>query len=138
MKKIIFTVFALFWGGIRLMADSAEITTADSKMDPGGGELVLAVRVEYETTPAALGAQLGLPAGWSLISVSGRTPPEIAPQTGTTNRLEFAWTNAPGDQVNFEITVAYPAGAPAVNLSGEVIIRAKGKPTRLPVSVLVE
>jgi hypothetical protein len=60
----------------------------------------------------AMGLRETLPAGWRLEAVAGASgaPPDLAPQPGATNLLEFAWITMPPFPYTFSYVVAPPEG----------------------------
>jgi len=114
----------------------ASAQTADFKADnphlaPSGGTLALTATISYEGSPGAVGWSVELPADWSLVSVAGQTPPQIAPEAGTRGTLEFAFTEVPAGRAEFTIVVRYPANAPSFSAKPAVILRHNGQLSQL-------
>lgn len=139
MKRSLPSLLALavfLLAGAALRAESVIATPSPAKLAPGGGEVELAVAIDYGSAPAALGLALDLPAGWSFGGVTaGATPPQIAPPAGTTEKVELAWTTAPAGGAAFTLKLAYPAGVTAETLTGRAELRRDGKRLDLQLTV---
>jgi hypothetical protein len=103
-------------------AQTASLTPSTTTYAAAAGTLTLTATINYPgLSPSALGYLITLPAGFSLVSVGGSNPPNVAPTAGTTGDLEFAYTTLPANAASFTVVVAYPAG-----LSGTRTITAQG------------
>jgi hypothetical protein len=112
-------------------AQTAALKADNPHLAPSGGTLALTATLTYEGAPGAIGWSVELPADWSLVSVAGQTPPQIAPEAGTRGTLEFAFTEAPAARAEFTIVVRYPASAPSFSAKPLVILRQDGQLSQL-------
>jgi hypothetical protein len=112
-------------------AQTAALKADNPHLAPSGGTLALTATLTYEGAPGAIGWSVELPADWSLVSVAGQTPPQIAPEAGTRGTLEFAFTEAPAARAEFTIVVRYPANAPSFSAKPAVILRQDGQLSQL-------
>jgi hypothetical protein len=118
-----------------LFADAIIATPQPASLAAEGGELTLNIEVTYDSTPAAMGLELALPEGWSLVGVQGNNRPAIAPNRGATGRLECAWMRSPAHGMKVQLILIYPADPTGSLLSGKVILRRDGQPVYLKVRV---
>lgn len=117
--------------GAFLCASLAFAQTASLKADrtalvPDGGTVQFTASVSYETQPGAIGWSIVLPEGWAVVSVGGDVP-AIAPESGATGTVEFAYTAAPVGRAEFTLVLRYPAGSPAAKATSTVLVRTSGK-----------
>ena len=87
----------------------ATLTAEGTRLVAGGGTLKFVATVAYDQAPKALGWLIKLPPGWSLQQTGGAQAPEIAPVSGTTTTLEWAYLTVPASTAQFEFTACYPA-----------------------------
>ncbi len=100
-----------------------------------GQDLTVTGTIEHSGSVTALGLQVTLPAGWSLVSTGGADEPQVAPPPGRTGTLEFAWFTIPASPVRFTYTLAVPAGETgAREISGTVLSRTTGAEEQTAVS----
>jgi hypothetical protein len=74
-----------------------------------GGTVVISNTLTYSGTASGLGWSVTLPPGWSYASGGGGEG-DVKPAVGTTNLLEWSWTNQPPSPVSFSYTLNVPAG----------------------------
>ena len=110
-----------------VFAQEAKLTADASTVSEKGGIISFTATATYEQTPGALGWSIVLPADWTLVTVTGLNPPEIAPAADATGTLEFAYTNAPASTASFIVSVRYPANTPATKVTSTAIVRTNGK-----------
>ena len=115
--------------------ETAIAVPTPATLNVAGGEVTLAVEIGYEAAPAAMGMELALPAGWSLVGFAGEDAPSITSRAGTTGAVECAWTQAPQGGAAFKLKLAYPAGTTATTLMGKVMLRRDGKKLDLNLTV---
>lgn len=108
-------------------SQTAALTATTNELAPHGGVVQLGAQLTYEGQPGAVAWSIAVPAGWSLVSVSGPNLPAIAPPTGAGGVLEFAFTSVPSGHVDFSILLRYPAGLPAAAVGATAYVRADGK-----------
>jgi hypothetical protein len=113
------------------LAQTATLTSDTSALAPSGGSVALTATVAYDGEPGAIGWSIELPADWSLVSITGPNVPAIAPDTGASGTLEFAYTAVPASRAAFTVTVRYPAGAASAVATSTVLLRSGGKLTTL-------
>lgn len=118
-------------GSGAVAAEQAALTASTERLSPAGGAVTLTATSVYEGQPAALGWEIELPAGWSLVSVSGANLPGVAPEPGATGTLEFAFIAVPPGGASFSATVRYPPQTAHGTLHSVVVLRANNKATTL-------
>jgi hypothetical protein len=128
MKLFAFLLLAL---PTIVLGQPARLSATSTKLSPDGGTLVLTATTTYPSQPDALGWAINLPANWTLVAVAGRNLPAVAPDSGATGALEFAYTTVPSDRAEFAVTIRYPAGAGSAAVDSTVYLRAAGKLTTL-------
>lgn len=109
---------------------------------PGGCYVAgstLTIRVDFESTCTesitALGMQETIPAGWTFVSVGGSNPPQLAPSSGASGTLEFAWFVIPSFPASFTYTLNVPASEeddPEI-ISGLALFRLSGPEIQTPI-----
>ncbi len=113
---------------VSLVKAASVIAVPDSpSLSPDGGELGITVEIAYQGQVNALGLELPLPKGWSVVDVSGPDYPGIRSSKRATGRLELPWMSAPQDGAKVGLKLAYPARATATALLGEVQILRENK-----------
>ena len=119
-----------------VVAQTASVSVDNPNLAPGGGGVVLTASVAYDGQPGALGVAVQLPVGWTLVSVAGVNVPAIAPESGSTGTLEFAYTQVPANGVRFSLVVRYPEKAVSASVVPTVLVRSNGKlATLLPAPI---
>lgn len=126
MKRFFLTLFAAILPSIGF-SQTAALTATSNELAPRGGVVQLGAVLTYDGQPGAVAWSISVPAGWSLVSVSGPNLPAIAPPAGAGGVLEFAFTSVPLGRVDFSILVRYPAGLPAAAVGATAYLRADGK-----------
>ena len=116
---------------ISASAQSAQLTCDHVSLSPKGGSAKLLAALSYPERPGAVGWEIVLPDGWSLVSVNGGTLPQIVPRAESTGTLEFAFTEIPEATAVFELTVRYPANAPTAKITSTVYLRIRGEQATL-------
>jgi hypothetical protein len=117
---------------------AATVGVSGARSVPGnqyapGGRVTISVRVEHAGDLAALGVVENVPAGWTLVSVSGEDAPTIQPAVGAAGPLAFAWTTSPASPVDFTYVLAVPASATGQKaISGTVLYRKGGAEQQAP------
>ena len=118
--------------GIHLSGNGpvASQTSSVSVYDPAGGEVEVTCRLVFSGSPSALGWQAEIPAGWSYVAGSGE--PNIKPEAGQTETLEWAWQTVPASPLEFSYTLRVPPGESGEKLvSALAIYREAGQRTDL-------
>jgi hypothetical protein len=110
-----------------LHAQTATLTGNTAALSRSGGTVILTATATYDGTPGALGWSIAVPADWTLVAVTGPNLPGIAPQSGSTGTLEFAFTGVPPQRAEFAVEVRYPAGAGPTPVAATVLVRASGQ-----------
>ncbi len=121
--------FAGVAGGLLAGAASAGVTAATHGAADyrAGQNLTVTQSIEHSGSLTALGLQVFLPPGWSLVSTAGAGEPQVAPPAGRTDTLEFAWFTIPPSPVQFTYTLAVPAGESGEReISATVLSRTTG------------
>jgi hypothetical protein len=72
-----------------------------------GGVIVVSTTINFTGAAKALGCQVLLPQGWAFVSGS-TAQGQQNPAAGTTDVLEWVWTNEPTGPVTFTYTVSVP------------------------------
>ena len=135
--KLIKLIPALFLASAVLAsAQTAELKADNAHLAPSGGVVALTATVSYEGAPGAVGWAIELPADWTLVSVAGQNPPQIAPEAGSRGTLEFAFTDVPAGRAEFTIVVRYPADAATFDAKPTVIVRQDGQLAKLSPQVV--
>ncbi|MBI3118394.1 MAG: hypothetical protein HYZ00_06895, partial [Candidatus Hydrogenedentes bacterium] len=89
----------------------------------------------------ALGLEETLPDGWQYEGLIGGETPSIAPQSGTTGRLEFCWFPLPAPELSFTYSVSVTGAGKSLDaintLEGQGLYRVRGggKGLRAPIKV---
>ena len=101
------------------MAQSSPSATLTSNspaaLAPGGGSVLLTVRIVFSGTPSAVGWTVTIPPGWSY--AGGTDEPGVKPSSGQSDTLEWAWTSIPTSPAQFTFNVSYPAGTSGGTIS---------------------
>ena len=93
-----------------------------------GGTVTITNTITYTGTATSLGWQVLLPAGWSYVS-GGGSEGDVKPAAGTTDLLEWAWTNVPASPATFTYTLQVPAQSNGdQSLTALGIVRTGGSP----------
>ncbi len=100
-------VFTAFAGTAAAQTDTL---TATHSISPSqyvpGSNVTVTCNIVYTGKLTALGAEVDLPEGWTLVSPGGSAPP-MATQLASGN-LELFWVTPPASPVNFTYTVKVP------------------------------
>jgi hypothetical protein len=98
----------------------------------GGGTVTVTNTITHSGTATALGWQVLLPPGLSYAADAGAVG-NTKPVAGTTDLLEWAWTNVPPSPVTFTYTLNVPVGQTGeLSLGALVIIRLQDALGSLP------
>ena len=89
-----------------------------------GEEVGIGNRIEYVGRTTSLGWQVLLPEGWSLVSTDG-IDADVAPVTGQTGLLEWAWITPPDSPIGFSYVVAVPEGTEGDQAFAGLVIGTK-------------
>ncbi len=136
IRSLVATACLALCCGVLARAESVIAVPTPGQLAPSGGELTLAVSIDYGTTPGALGLSIDLPEGWSFAGVvPSESAPGIVSGKGATGKAEMAWTTAPAGGAEFELKLNYPAGASAEPLTGTAQLRRAGKRLDLALTV---
>jgi uncharacterized repeat protein (TIGR02543 family) len=76
-----------------------------------GGTVQINVNIQFQGVFDALGIIETIPAGWKFISVAGDDAPDIIPEPGSRETIEFAWKTPPSSPVDFSYSLQIPDGA---------------------------
>lgn len=138
-----FILFAFLLSALTLAAQTTPTATLDLMADSpntltSGGTLTFtATASDYPSDTTALAWAVTVPAGWSYTTGTGE--PNIAPSTGTTVLLEWAYFDVPASSAAFTFQVSYPGDVIVDSqVTAEVILRNSGTtaPTILPVDAV--
>lgn len=88
--------------------DQAIVATHAASGFSAGGTATITVELSFPPAAASLGWSTELPPGWSYLS--GSNEPDVAPKSGATGVLEWAWTAPPESPASFSFEVRVPAG----------------------------
>lgn len=127
MKLLRLAFIAALATAASALAQNASLTADQTTLAPAGGVVALTASVSYDGEPGAVGWSIALPANWSLVSVSGPNVPAIAPESGSTGTLEFAYTAVPSQRAEFVVQVRYPAGTTSGTATPTVLVRSGGR-----------
>jgi hypothetical protein len=126
-----YLVTFLLLATVAAAAPTAQLTADRQRLNAEGGTLTLRAEARYSERPGALGWAINLPEGWSLESVGGGSPPQVAAAAGTTGVAEFAYTSVPELLASFDLVVRYPTRAAAARVTATVLHRVRGELTQL-------
>lgn len=120
LATVVALSLALLGPSVSLAAPPLTVVPSATQCSAGGGVIVLQVTFAFaENAPVALGLQLVLPAGWSLVATEGTHVPQVAPAAGDTGALGWAYLELPEKSAEFSIALRYPAG-----VNAEQVLRA--------------
>ena len=125
MKRKVFPALGLFClallsAAVSRAAAPFTVVPSTTRCSADGGTLLLRVVFSFgEKAPSALGLQLLLPPGWTLVSTAGANVPPIAPTPGDTGSLGWAYLELPEKSAEFAVALRYPAG-----VSVDQVVRA--------------
>lgn len=112
----------------------AGVAATHNVIGPGyvpGENVTIANTVTFAGNAKALGWQVLIPEGWSLVSVTG-SEGDIKPAPGATQLLEWAWTNEPPGPVSFNYTLKPPLNATGDHaVAALVSLRLESNPLQL-------
>ncbi|MBI5771884.1 MAG: immunoglobulin domain-containing protein [Verrucomicrobia bacterium] len=77
-----------------------------------GSTVTISNTFTFSGTPASLGWQVVVPAGWSYAS-GGGAEGDVKPAAGSTGTIAWAWTTSPASPLTFTYTLNVPAGETA-------------------------
>ena len=129
----------LLGSAVSAEAQPFTVTPSATQCSAAGGVLTLRVVFAYPgKLPSAIGLQLVLPPGWVHVSTLGPDLPQIAPVTGDTGSLGWAYVAIPENSAEFCVELRYPAG-----VNAEQVLRAMSiwrpappeKPTELRIAL---
>lgn len=92
-------------------------------------EVIVIINAGGEDILTAMGLYETVPSGWEFVSMRGISadPPPIAPGSGDSGVLQFAWINPPDLPYTFAYTLSIPPGESGLRiLSGQIEYRTLG------------
>ncbi|MFM1749317.1 MAG: hypothetical protein RLZZ188_2983 [Verrucomicrobiota bacterium] len=124
-------------GGAKVVSQPAVLGIAGSEISashsvtgaisPSSSTITIRNTLSFAGTPAGIGWSALIPRGWALVSVAGQVG-DVAPQTGATDALEWAWTSVPASPVIFSYTLSVPAGESGPrSIAAFAVVRAGGE-----------
>jgi hypothetical protein len=117
-----------------IRAQTASLTADSTTLAAGGGTVSIAATITYSGRPSALGWTITLPAGWSY---AGGDNPGVAPSSGQTGALDWAFTSIPASPARLTFRANYPAGqSGAATVGGSAVYREDGQLRSLSVPSL--
>jgi hypothetical protein len=87
-----------------------------------GQNLGVRNQITYTGNLTAVGFRVELPKSWTYVAVYGASVPDVKPQEGARDTLEFAWISPPASPLSLTYEVLAPEGESGIKEIGATVV----------------